>query len=45
MLQGLSFFPVVGAPKLNTALECSLTRAEYKGMITSLLLLAALFLI
>ena len=47
MLQILSVFPVLRGPKLNTELnmKCVLTSAEFRGMITSLLLLATLFLI
>jgi len=44
MLQQLNVFLIVRGPKLNTVLT-GLTSAEYRGMITSLLLLDTLFLI
>ena len=40
---GLNVFLVLRGPKLDTGLECGLTNAEYKGMITSLLLLSTPF--
>ena len=46
MLQFFNIFLVVRVPKLNTAvLRCSLTSAEYRGTITSLLLLTTVVLI
>ena len=42
-LQGLDVFLVVRGPKLNTLSRCSLSTAEYVGMITSLL--TTLFLV
>jgi len=44
-LQGLSVFLVVRAQNWTQYSRCNLTSAEYRGMITSLLLLAAKFLI